>query len=189
MSTIITSDLLSSYKSLCTDRFDDRELKRMHKAFYTACPSGKMDPNSFKEFIRNLGVFPYTTFSDTFPHLFRGYDVDRDGFISMNDFILYHTAVIHSDTDLLERIVFAIFDADQNGMISKEELAMVITQSTKLCGDADVTTSSVQMLIQQEAEQLLSFIDIDGDGLISVEDLHSIAQRHPETLEKLRNLA
>ena len=187
--TPVTHELMTTYRQACQDRFEEKELKRMHKAFYSASPSGSMDTTMFKEYIRALGVFPYTTLSDTFPHLFRGYDVDGDGSVSMIDFIQYHTAIVFSDGELLQRIVFAMYDADKNGVITKDEFTTVIKEATRLCGDTDVTTSTVQMLIDQEVGRLMGLLDVDRDGQVSREELRLVSERHPEVLEKLRSLA
>lgn len=187
--TPLTPEILCTYREACRERFEEKELKRMHKTFYTACPSGFMDSKTFTEYIREMNVFPLTMQSETFPHLFRGYDVDGDGSVSVIDFIQYHTAVVHADVELLQRVVFAMYDIDQDGVISKEEMVDVVTQATRLCGDTDVTTSTVQMLIHQEVEKIIAVVDVDCDGQISREDLQLTSERHPQVLEKMRNLA
>nr|CCC94296.1 unnamed protein product [Trypanosoma congolense IL3000] len=205
---------MEDYKELVKGRFSDGAIEFLFFKFHRAAPSGIMTPVEFKHYIETTGVFKTykhthsrasvhhsirnsieqgdewrETVSDSemYQHLFRGYDRDRDGVISFSEFLLYHLAVIYSTEELFV-VVFNAYDADQDGLLSMNDIVNTITAATKYVGDCDIDDPEVRRVINEEAQRLLMFLDVRKDGHIRPEDMRLITQKHPEVLEKMKNL-
>eukprot|EP01002_Notosolenus_urceolatus_P014594 NODE_6240_length_643_cov_12.685185_g5309_i0.p2 GENE.NODE_6240_length_643_cov_12.685185_g5309_i0~~NODE_6240_length_643_cov_12.685185_g5309_i0.p2 ORF type:complete len:181 (-),score=67.22 NODE_6240_length_643_cov_12.685185_g5309_i0:99-581(-) len=160
----------------------------MHRLFHKAAPSGRMGKKEFKRYIEELQIFKKVDPTENYEQLFRGYDRDRDGTITFKEYLQYHLGIVFSTEELFD-IVFAMYDADGNGTITRDELCEVVTNSTKWMGDCDTESREVQDLIQAEVDKIVAFCDQDKDGQITKAELIEAAQKHPEILEKLKNLA
>lgn len=64
-------------------------------------------------------------------------------------------------------------------------LAILLSSS----GDCDIDSKDVQDLINAEVDKIVAFVDVNKDGQISKDELYSAYSKHPEILEKLKNLA
>eukprot|EP00760_Papus_ankaliazontas_P019334 PhM_4_TR18010/c0_g1_i1/m.33430/K19932/NCS1; neuronal calcium sensor 1 len=188
MGKTVSKEQMAEYKEIIKGKFDDKEITHMYKLFHKAAPSGKMGPQEFKRYIEQLNIFKKVDPHETYDQLFRGYDRDGDGEITFKEYLQYHLGIVFS-TDELFDIVFAMYDADGNGYISRQELVDVITNSTRWMGDCDVESKEVQDLIQSEVDKIIAFVDANNDGQITKEELMVASEKHPEILEKLKNLA
>jgi len=179
---------MEDYKETVKGKFNEREIRQMHKLFMRAAPTGVMGPKEFKQYIESLNIFKRADVHESYAQIFRGYDRDQDGLITFKEYLLYQLGTIYNTEELLD-IVFATYDQDRNGLINREEMILVITNATRWVGDCDVEAKDVQAAILDEVKRLLAFIDVDRDGSISREELRVASVKHPEVLEKMKNLA
>ena len=179
---------MEDYKETVKGKFDEREIRHMHKLFHRAAPTGHMGPSEFKRYIESLQIFKRVDPQEDYDQLFRGYDRDGDGTITFKEYLLYHLGIVYSTEELFD-IVFAMYDVNGDNQIAKDEMLHVITNSTRWMGDCDVESAEVQLVIQQEVFRLFQFIDQDKDGRITRDELRAVSLRHPEILEKLKNLS
>eukprot|EP01007_Sphenomonas_quadrangularis_P004042 NODE_935_length_1081_cov_316.482558_g767_i0.p1 GENE.NODE_935_length_1081_cov_316.482558_g767_i0~~NODE_935_length_1081_cov_316.482558_g767_i0.p1 ORF type:complete len:189 (-),score=44.76 NODE_935_length_1081_cov_316.482558_g767_i0:428-994(-) len=184
----IDKQKMQEYKDTIKGKFDEKEIKHMYKLFHKAAPSGRMGRKEFKKYIEELSIFKKVDPTENYEQLFRGYDRDRDGPITFKEYLQYHLGIVFS-TDELFDIVFAMYDADGNGYITRDELIEVVTNSTRWMGDCDVESREVQDLIHAEVDKIVMFCDQNKDGCITKDELVAAAEKHPEILEKLKNLA
>eukprot|EP00754_Rhynchopus_humris_P021359 Rhum_TRINITY_DN14744_c12_g10::Rhum_TRINITY_DN14744_c12_g10_i1::g.114269::m.114269/K19932/NCS1; neuronal calcium sensor 1 len=184
----ISKEKMSEFKEASKGKFDEKEIKHMYKLFHKAAPSGKMGKPEFKKYIEDLALFKKVDQNEEYDQLFRGYDRDRDGTISFKEYLQYHLGIVFSTEELFD-IVFSMYDADNNGYITREELEEVVTNSTRWMGDCDVEDKEVQDLVRAEVDKIVSFVDTNRDGQISKEELTQASEKHPELLERLKNLA
>jgi Ca2+-binding EF-hand superfamily protein len=184
----MSKDELSSYKDLVKGKFDEKEIKDMYKLFHRAAPSGQMGPREFRKYIEELQIFKKSAPDEQYAQLFRGYDRDRNNSITFKEYLQYHLGIVFSTEELFD-IVFAMYDKDNDGYITRQELVEVVTNSTRWMGDCDVESREVQDLINAEVDKIVAFCDQNKDGQISKDELIAAATRHPEILEKLKNLA
>lgn len=179
---------MEDYKETVKGKFDEREIKHMHKLFHRAAPTGKMGKPEFKRYIEGLQIFKRVDPQEEYAQLFRGYDRDGDGTITFKEYLLYHLGIVFSTEELFD-IVFAMYDVDGDGMITRDEMAQVITNSTRWMGDCDVESKEVQRVIAGEVDRIIRFVDLDKDDKISKDEMKAATLKHPEVLEKLKNLA
>jgi|UniRef100_A0A7S4C9W1 Ca2+-binding EF-hand superfamily protein len=185
----ISKEKMEEYKKTIKGKFDEKEIKHMYKLFHKAAPTGKMGKKEFKKYIEDLAIFKKVDSQESYDQLFRGYDRDADGTITFKEYLEYHLGIVFSEPDELFDIVFSMYDADGNGYITRDELIEVVTNSTRWMGDCDVESKDVQDLIQAEVDKIVIFADVNKDGQISKEELYAAYEKHPEILEKLKNLA
>jgi len=188
MGKALSKEQLEEYKEVCKSKFDEKEIKHMYKLFHKAAPSGKMGKKEFGKYIEELQIFKKVDTGETYEQLFRGYDRDKDGTITFKEYLQYHLGIVFSTPELFE-IVFAMYDVDGNGYITRDELVEVVSNSTRWMGDCDPDARDVRDLIEGEVDKIMTFCDANRDGQISKEELIAAASKHPEILEKLKNLA
>eukprot|EP01013_Petalomonas_cantuscygni_P003289 TRINITY_DN13465_c0_g1_i1.p1 TRINITY_DN13465_c0_g1~~TRINITY_DN13465_c0_g1_i1.p1 ORF type:complete len:189 (-),score=37.51 TRINITY_DN13465_c0_g1_i1:513-1079(-) len=188
MGKTLSKEQLCDYKETVKGKFDEKEIKDMYKLFHRAAPTGRMDKKQFRKYIEDLQIFKKSAPDEQYDQLFRGYDRDHDGIITFKEYLQYHLGIVFSTEELFD-IVFAMYDQDGNGTITRQELVEVVTNSTKWMGECDTDSREVQDLIHAEVDKIVAFCDQNKDGQISKEELIAAAQKHPEILEKLKNLA
>lgn len=125
--------------------------------------------------------------SNYYPHLFRAFDLDSDGIITFKEYLIFHLAFIYS-TEELFYVIFNAYDEDGDGFLSLGDIKSTITAATRYVGDLDVRDREVVRVIDEEARRLMGFLDIRKQGYVRRRDMRLITQKHPEVLEKMKNL-
>lgn len=187
----LSREQLQEYQTVTQSRFDDRELRHLYKIFHrVANNEGKLSPIEFKRYIDSLGIFQRLDQGEYYEHLFRAYDRNADGVVDFKEFLEYHLATLYQSPgdDLFLDVIFRMYDCDQTGFITQQNMIAVITSSTRWLGYCDVDVPEVQQSIDQTVKQLLWIADVDGDGKISRADLKDASAKVPELLIKLRDL-
>ena len=188
MGSSISRGKMEEYKETVKGKFDEREIAHMHKLFHRAAPDGKMGQAEFKTYIEGLQIFKRVDQQEQYDQLFRGYDRDGDKTITFREYLLYHLGIVFSTEELFD-IIFAMYDVDGNGEITHEEMTQVITNSTRWMGHCDVESKEVQKAVESTVDQIIRVADWDKDGKLRRDELYNASQKHPEILEKLKNLA
>jgi len=109
------------------------------------------------------------------PEVFNIFDLNRDGSISMKEFLFTLLALRPPENEEEEeeaaRLYFNIFDVDGNGFVDKNEMRTVI--SCLFTDAAHAASSSVKeehAISVSNIDDLYHVIDINGDGEISFEE-------------------
>ena len=131
------------------------ELTEVFKRF-DANGDGKISASELGSILRSLGGVAST--EEELQSMIREVDSDGDGFISLEEFIELNTKGIDS-TEAMENLkeAFAVFDVNQNGKISAEELQMVMKSLGDECSLA-------------ECRRMIQGADSDGDGQVDFEE-------------------
>lgn len=179
---------MEDYKETVKGKFDEHEIAYMHKLFHRAAPTGQMGRAEFKRYIESLHIFKRVDQQEQYDQLFRGYDRDGNHTISFKEYLLYHLGIVFSTEELFD-IIFAMYDIDQDGFITKEGMRKVITNSTRWMGYCDVESKEVEAVISQTIDRIIAVADGDKDGKLSRDELYRATKKHPDILDKLKNLA
>ncbi|KAJ0721185.1 putative EF-hand domain-containing protein [Helianthus annuus] len=85
-------------------------------------------------------------------------ELDGDGFIGLKEFIELNTKDIGS-VELLETLkdAFSVFDVDNNGLITSDELCNVLGSLGEECS-------------VEECRKMIAGVDRDGDGMINFDE-------------------
>ena len=123
--------------------------------------------------MRSMGQNPT---EDEVLNLVIEYDVNGDGTIDFDEFLeMMRKQAEQQDNSAELREAFKIFDRDGNGFIDAAELKKVeVLQQQKInlktCLYYQVVTLYGERLTLEEAEELLSEADMDGDGKLDFEE-------------------
>nr|XP_043625928.1 probable calcium-binding protein CML25 [Erigeron canadensis] len=132
----------------------EEELEQVFKKF-DANGDGKICASELGSIMASLGQQPT---EDELTNMIKEVDGDGDGFINLHEFIELNTRDIDS-TEVLENLknAFSVFDIDNNGLITAEELQNVLRKLGDTCS---IT----------ESKKMIAGADRDGDGMINFDE-------------------
>ncbi|XP_076804310.1 hippocalcin-like protein 1 [Clavelina lepadiformis] len=136
--------------------FNDKELNQWYQEFQKDAPKGHLSKSEFVKMFRNL--FPESDPSQFADHVFRTFDVNKDGVLNFREFIIGLSLTLKGTFDEKLFWAFKIYDVDGNGFISQSELNEIIAAMLALC-----RTKFPAML----AEELILTLDKNNDGQVS----------------------
>ena len=144
-------------------------LSKVFKAF-DKDGNGKLDMQEVKEgYLEHYGKI----MSDQeVEDMFNSVDTDRSGFIDYSEFVVAATAQQNLTSQEKLQAAFRLFDKDNSGKISPEEIREV------LCfGDSgSISVEAVDAIIKQ--------VDENGDGEIEFEEFVAMMKGLDDTLQK-----
>lgn len=116
---------------------------------------GKISASELGSIMGSLGHEPT---NEELINMIKEVDADGDGFINLREFIELNTKDIDSN-EVLDNLknAFSVFDVDNNGLITAEELQNVL----KKLGDSCSIT---------ESRKMIAGADRDGDGMINFDE-------------------
>ena len=123
----------------------------------------------FNEFCDVMEVEP----TGEYEKLFRLFDHDASGKIDVKEFMMGLNNF--SGTDKASKIDFAfsLFDDDNNGFITMDELIHILKANHMASDDKQVL---------KKANTIMRQADKDGDNKINIEEFHVIAEKFPNIL-------
>lgn len=154
--------------ALCrTTKFSRKELKIMYRGFKQECPSGVVKEDTFKDIYAQF--FPQCD-STTYAHyVFKVFDQDHDGTVSFEEFVM-GLSVLARGT-IHEKLIWAfnLYDANGDGVITREELSDIVTAVYELLGKYAEPTME-DRTIRDHVDFIFTKMDMNNDGNISVEE-------------------
>jgi serine/threonine-protein phosphatase 2B regulatory subunit len=105
--------------------------------------------------------------------LFRTFDKDRSGQIDVREFMIGLTNFTGASKEEKLKFAFMVFDEDQNGVITKQELVKILKAN-------HMATTEKEVL--RKAETIMKQADKDGDGVIAFEEFVTISKKFPNIL-------
>ncbi|KAD7478798.1 hypothetical protein R6Q59_005440 [Mikania micrantha] len=132
----------------------EEELKHVFNKF-DVNGDGKISSSELGSIMGSLGHRPN---DDELQSMINEVDGDGDGFIDLSEFIELNTKDIDS-TEVIENLkdAFSVFDIDNNGLISPEELQKVLGRLEEACTIGD-------------CRKMIAGVDVNGDGMISFDE-------------------
>ncbi|CAF1207099.1 unnamed protein product [Adineta ricciae] len=114
-------------EELCQDTgFTEEELLTWHTNFYKDCPDGKLTLKHFEqEYARIMGK-PTQKTANYVRHMFSVYDQDKNQFIDFKEFVMALSAASVVNRLRLVETLFHVFDLDNDGKITKDEIAKML---------------------------------------------------------------
>merc|ERR1712166_1526969 len=105
--------------------------------------------------------------------LFRTFDKDRSGQIDVREFMIGLTNFTGASKEEKLKFAFMVFDEDQNGVITKQELVKILKAN-------HMATTEKEVL--RKAETIMKQADKDGGGVIAFEEFVTISKKFPNIL-------
>ncbi|XP_069114920.1 calmodulin-like [Argopecten irradians] len=138
-------------------KVDDNDDARLREAFRMFDPedNGTVRPERLEALMQVLGLNPT---KEEVNDLLKDMDIDGDGMLNFNDFsIRMKTVMADTDVEAELRTAFKVFDKDESGKISFEELKSALT-------------SIGEKLTDDEVKEMLREADSNGDGEIDFQE-------------------
>ncbi len=130
---------------------------------------GHVNRYKFSEGLKSLGITNELLIEQNW----NAFDDDRDGRVSIAEFLAAIAIMSHGTLQQKLRFVFNMYDADGNGTLDKEELLQIFRVSTSLKGEY-VPLPQLRRMV----EDTLREIDLNGDGKLDFPEFELAIQRN-----------
>ena len=149
---------------------------QLYNEFQKECPSGKLNQQQLCKIYRLM--FPNGNPTTFCKHLFRTFDLDKNGHIDFIEFLL--AINITSDTSSESKIhwAFKIYDIDGNGYISQKEFNSVVKSIYNMFGNN--MTKKTENDLKEKCATVFTQLDINRDDQVSIEEFEKLCLENEE---------
>jgi len=95
------------------------EIVSWHKQFFHDNPAGRLDRNGFRKFYCLLRREPPERLNDICDHVFRAFDIDRNGYVEFGEFLLGFAICSRGDLRARLDYAFECYDLDSNRYLTQ----------------------------------------------------------------------
>ncbi|XP_014770346.1 calmodulin-beta [Octopus bimaculoides] len=150
-------------------RHPEKELKELREAFrfLDINGDGTVSVHELRTIMHSLGHFPST---EELRQVLRDHNFTGDGFLTFDEFVGTMASYVGFSTSEHEkelRETFKYFDRSGRGFISSDDLRTVLE-----CLGEDIT--------EEELEEMIAEVDINGDGRIDFEEFIACLKEHDD---------
>lgn len=139
------------------------EIQQWYRQFMTDYPDGSIDQKEFADIFRK--TYPHGKPEKYAKIAFKAFDVDKNGKITFEEFLLSTSFAIQGHVDKRKAIDFAfdIYDSDNNGKITKKEMEQMIAALYEITGQ-DAKTAKAKVA------EVLNKYDLDRNGSLNKQE-------------------
>ncbi|XP_028830135.1 calsenilin isoform X3 [Denticeps clupeoides] len=164
-------------------KFTRKELQSLYRGFKNECPSGLVDEETFK--IIYSQFFPQGD-ATTYAHfLFNAFDMDRNGSIRFEDFVIGLSVLLRGSVNEKLRWAFNLYDINKDGYITKEEMLAIMKsiydmmgRYTSPCVKEDAPLEHVEKFFQK--------MDRNKDGVVTFDEFIETCQRDENIMSSMQ---
>ena len=146
-------------------RASKQDVEEQYNNFIKEYPDGKIDPNGFRIMMQKC--FPDQDIERLEKHIFRMYDINKDGKIDFKEFMVVLTVISKGTPHENLEQIFRIFDINNDGSLSKKELTRIVKDLFSLLSKEDNPTMATDKCL---AELAFKEMDTDGDSKVTKEE-------------------
>ena len=162
-------------------RFTDEQFNHYHRMFtqMTCCSPDPHKGATVADFIEQYQAFS----SETAPFAVQSFqmcDKDGDKTVSFKEFVLAMDVEVNGTADEKAEWAFRLYDADETGAISKEDMREIIRA-------VSFSSPSKKGKLDEFTEVFFKGVDYDKDGQITLEEFKRVLELCPAILEGLMN--
>ncbi|XP_050713132.1 calsenilin-like isoform X1 [Eriocheir sinensis] len=174
-------------------RFSKEELQFMYRGFKQECPTGVISEETFKQIYGKffpVGGQPEDGTGRICPpdsamyahYVFGTMDQDGSGSITFGDFIMGLSVLLKGT--LQERInwIFNLYDINNDGYITKEELIDIVTSIYDLMGDQTSPAIDDGTPIDH-VERIFEKLDLNKDGVVTMDEFVEYCSKNENVIQ------
>ncbi|KAL0133568.1 hypothetical protein PUN28_000952 [Cardiocondyla obscurior] len=105
-------------------RYDEATIKEWYKGFKQDCPNGRLTPAKFVDMYKMF--FPSGNAEEFCDHVFRTFDMDKNGYIDFKEFLLAIDVTSSGTPEEKLKWAFRMYDVDGNGVIDMQEMTKIV---------------------------------------------------------------
>jgi len=136
-----------------------------------------MSKQQFREVMGLLGVEDNAFLAD---RLFAVVDINKEDFISLEQFLTIMDTLINGDVDEKNEFSFALLDQYDTGYFDFEEFCEVIT---RIIAHWCMMTGSHQKIDRESLLEIFKKIDLNGDGFVDIQEYKQALKENPGLFE------
>ncbi|KAM4532613.1 calsenilin-like isoform 1-T1 [Fundulus diaphanus] len=164
-------------------QFTRKELQSLYRGFKNECPSGLVDEETFKTIYSQF--FPQGD-ATTYAHfLFNAFDIDRNGSIRFEDFVLGLSVLLRGSVTEKLRWAFNLYDINKDGYITKEEMLAIMTSIYDMMGR--YTSPSIRDDSPfDHVEKFFQKMDRNRDGVVTIDEFIETCQKDENIMASMQ---
>lgn len=137
------------------------------------------------EFCKMMSEFGFPGTSENFAALFKAFDVNKNGLISLKEFMLMVRTLSEDHPEERLKWAFNTFDANDDGTIDAHEMkrlvaAVMIALMDYIPSIKKDLELGADGLGEKKAEELFKKLDLNADGRVSKEEAMKACAKDPE---------
>lgn len=141
----------------------------MYRGFKNECPNGVLDEDTFKNIYSQF--FPQGDSSFYAHHVFRTFDRERSGIVTFKAFVAGLSILLRGSQHEKLLWTFRLYDVNGDDVITREEMSVVVSAVYDMIhGGFSQHGFHDQRTTADHVDHLFKKMDLDRDGMISLED-------------------
>ncbi|XP_002126443.1 neuronal calcium sensor 1-like [Ciona intestinalis] len=163
-------------------KFTEAELHQWHKGFLHDCPTGKLSYEEFQGIYRQF--FPQGNSAKFAKLVFTTFDDNKDGTVEFEEFIIALSVTSRGTLDEKLHWAFQLYDLDNDGFITKDEMLNIVEAIFAMVGDA-VNLPAEENTPQKRVEKIFKVMDKNKDGKLTKDEFLVGAKSDPSIVQAL----
>ena len=160
--------------------FTKREIEDYYESFQLDYPEGYLTVENFQMVYINM--FPQGNTSVFAENMFRVFDQNNDKRINFREFIIALSISTRGSLEDKARWMFQLYDANNNGYISKDEMLLIVTAIYQM-----KSMKNIDSVAEKRVEKIYEDMDTNKDGQLSFDEFLVLAKADPVVLDILSN--
>ncbi|XP_044862613.1 calsenilin isoform X6 [Mauremys mutica] len=164
-------------------KFTKKELQSLYRGFKNECPSGLVDEDTFKLIYAQF--FPQGDASMYAHFLFNAFDVDRNGAICFEDFVVGLSILLRGTVHEKLNWAFNLYDINKDGYITKEEMLAIMKSIYDMMGRYTYPIVRDDAPIEH-VEKFFQKMDRNRDGVVTIEEFLETCQKDENIMSSMQ---
>ncbi|XP_031638085.1 neuronal calcium sensor 2 isoform X2 [Contarinia nasturtii] len=147
-------------------RYDEVTIKEWYKGFKQDCPNGRLTPAKFVDMYKMF--FPSGNAEEFCDHVFRTFDMDKNGYIDFKEFLLAIDVTSSGTPEEKLKWAFRMYDVDGNGVIDIQEMTKIVQAIYDMLGACSSNRPADSA--EERAKNIFAKMDENNDGQLTQDE-------------------
>ncbi|KAK2579120.1 hypothetical protein KPH14_001291 [Odynerus spinipes] len=147
-------------------RYDESTIKEWYKGFKQDCPNGRLTPAKFVDMYKTF--FPSGHAEEFCDHVFRTFDMDKNGYIDFKEFLLAIDVTSCGTPEEKLKWAFRMYDVDGNGVIDIQEMTKIVQAIYDMLGACSSNRPADSA--EERTKNIFAKMDENHDGQLTQEE-------------------